>query len=259
MRIIPVIDLRSGRAVRGRSGDRARYRGVASRLLDPGGSDLSEPSRLLDAYRRTLRPGTIYVADLDRLEGTGDNDAVVRRLSAPSIGMRLLWDGGFAGAAEAAAARPADGCAPIVGTETLRSIEDLATAADGDSVVLRLDLCESGLTARSPAIAGLSERAIAARAAALGVRAIIALFLERVGTCDGLPHQRVRLLRGACPGVDVFAGGGIASVDDLERLRDAGCAGALVGTALHDGRIGAADLERRGFLAGRPGAAPPRS
>src|SRR5256885_13338875 len=46
-----VIDLRDGKAVRGRSGDRERYRPVESRL--PGGAavDLSDPALLLSAYR----------------------------------------------------------------------------------------------------------------------------------------------------------------------------------------------------------------
>ena len=35
VRIIPVIDLRRGRAVRGRSGERDRYVPVLSRLADP--------------------------------------------------------------------------------------------------------------------------------------------------------------------------------------------------------------------------------
>lgn len=258
MRIIPVIDLRSGRAVRGRSGDRARYRGVESRLVGPGGGDASDPARLLEAYRRALRPGTIYVADLDRLEGTGRNDAVMRRLLALAPGARFLLDGGFDGADAAAALWIDERCAPVLGTETLRSIDALALpprVPPAARPVLSLDLKESGVLARSREIAALPERTIAARAAALGVRTVIALFLDRVGSCDGLPHGRVRLLRESCPGLEVLAGGGIADLDDLERLRDAGCSGALLGTALHDGRIRAADLERRGFLgpdAGRP-------
>ncbi len=82
MRIIPVIDLRDGKAVRGRSGDRERYRPVESRL--PGGAavDLSDPALLLSAYRALLRPDMVYVADLDRILGRGDNDATLARSTA---------------------------------------------------------------------------------------------------------------------------------------------------------------------------------
>jgi phosphoribosylformimino-5-aminoimidazole carboxamide ribotide isomerase len=37
----------------------------------------------------------------------------------------------------------------------------------------------------------------------------------------------------------VFAGGGIRGFDDLARLAAAGCAGALVASALHDGALSA--------------------
>ncbi|HEU4402761.1 MAG TPA: HisA/HisF-related TIM barrel protein, partial [Candidatus Polarisedimenticolia bacterium] len=69
MRIIPVIDLRDGRAVRGPAGERAHYLPVKSRLLGTAASDLSDPVALLEAYRDRLRARTIYVADLDRIEG----------------------------------------------------------------------------------------------------------------------------------------------------------------------------------------------
>ena len=52
-----------------------------------------------------------------------------------------------------------------------------------------------------------------------------------------------RAAGGAAPSlpatVRLLAGGGVLTRRDLERMRDAGCDGALVATALHTGRIGA--------------------
>jgi phosphoribosylformimino-5-aminoimidazole carboxamide ribotide isomerase len=42
--------------------------------------------------------------------------------------------------------------------------------------------------------------------------------------------------------VILLAGGGVRGLKDLESLAGCGCDGALVATALHDGRLGAADL-----------------
>ena len=94
MRIIPVIDLRNGRAVRGQSGDRARYRPVQSRLAGDAARNLSDPLSLLAAYRETLRPGIVYVADLDRILGCGDHDALLGRLVEAAPEACFLWDGG---------------------------------------------------------------------------------------------------------------------------------------------------------------------
>ncbi|MBC8130797.1 MAG: nickel transporter, partial [Rhizobiaceae bacterium] len=46
----------------------------------------------------------------------------------------------------------------------------------------------------------------------------------------------------------VFAAGGVRDEDDLMRLEKAGIAGALVASALHDGRIDRAVLERMARL-----------
>ena len=43
-------------------------------------------------------------------------------------------------------------------------------------------------------------------------------------------------------GLRLLAGGGVLTRRDLDRVRDAGCDGVLVASAIHAGRIGAADV-----------------
>jgi len=43
-------------------------------------------------------------------------------------------------------------------------------------------------------------------------------------------------------GAALLAGGGVRSLDDLRQLSRIGCDGALIATALHDGRLTAADV-----------------
>ncbi len=52
----------------------------------------------------------------------------------------------------------------------------------------------------------------------------------------------VRALRRAHPQVELLAGGGIGTARELERLAAAGLDGALMATALHDGRINRDDV-----------------
>ncbi len=151
MRIIPVIDLRDGRAVRGRSGERARYRPVGSLLAGPLAGDLSDPAALLAAYRAALRPDTVYIADLDRITGRDDNDAVLEDMLASAPEVRFLWDGGFSDAASIARV-PRDGrIVPVIGTETLQSIEELRPPDRPRALgraVLSLDLRAGGVVSR---------------------------------------------------------------------------------------------------------------
>lgn len=246
MRIIPVIDLRQGRAVLGRSGDRARYGPVLSRL--PGGDpiDLSEPLDLLRAYRERLRPVWIYVADLDRIEGRGDNDAVVRALAEAAPGARILCDAGLGDGPSIARAGRDGRIAPVAGTETLRSIDELRPARPpaGSRWVISVDLSEDGLVAGSPGVASLGEEGVLREAERRGCRTAILLFLRRVGTGAGLPRERLLRLRAAAGRLDLIVGGGISAPEDLVFLRDSGFSGALLATALHEGTIRPADLER---------------
>lgn len=251
MRIIPVIDLRHGRAVRGRSGDRASYRPVRSRLASGPADDLSDPAALLSAYRSTLRPDTVYVADLDRIAGRGDNDDVLGTLLASAPEVRFLWDGGLADTASLGRAPRSGRVVPVIGTETLRSIEGLRPVRRAGALswpVLSLDLRADGIVSRSPFVTSLSEEYVLRQALKRGFRTVILLLLDRIGTSRGLPRERLRRLREAAPGLDLLAGGGIGSIDDLLHLRGAGFSGALLATALHDGLLSAEDLGREGFI-----------
>jgi phosphoribosylformimino-5-aminoimidazole carboxamide ribotide isomerase len=75
---------------------------------------------------------------------------------------------------------------------------------------------------------------------------VIVLDLARVGTGAGVDLALMRRVRAAAPHAALFAGGGVRGPDDLSRLADAGCDGALVATALHDGRLGAREVAAAG-------------
>jgi phosphoribosylformimino-5-aminoimidazole carboxamide ribotide isomerase len=264
MRIVPVIDLRGGRAVAGRSGERARYAPVMSRIRGGAAENLSDPRRLARALAETLASERLYVADLDRIEGTGDNGQVVTALLEDDPARVILWDGGLAVRADAPR-HPR--LVPILATECLAAVEEIDAAADGPGVAgagaigapagiastgppspwLGLDLEARGLVARAPGVARLGEQALLQRAVRAAVGGVVIVLLSRVGTGSGLPRERLRRLRAGAAGLATIAGGGIASIDDLLFLRSIGCQGALLATALHDGRLRPADLRRAGL------------
>jgi phosphoribosylformimino-5-aminoimidazole carboxamide ribotide isomerase len=83
---------------------------------------------------------------------------------------------------------------------------------------------------------------IAARAVASGARTLLLLDVGRVGTAGGVDLGLLEALRRRFPSERLLAGGGIGDRRDLARIRDTGCDGALLATALHTGRLGAADV-----------------
>ena len=74
------------------------------------------------------------------------------------------------------------------------------------------------------------------------MRTFIVLDLARVGAGTGPPVEPARRYRDRLPDAEIVLGGGVRGKDDLRALERAGYHAALVGTALHTGVLGPADL-----------------
>jgi phosphoribosylformimino-5-aminoimidazole carboxamide ribotide isomerase len=123
----------------------------------------------------------------------------------------------------------------VVGTESLGAgaVDDI----DAPPRVLSVDLLDGKLISPRPELAGREPAAAGSLATALGVRELLVIDLLRVGSGSGPPLRAVADLARALPGLDIYAGGGVRDDDDLRALEAAGAAGALVATALHEGRV----------------------
>ncbi len=222
-----------------RGGRREAYAPVRSQLVDGGAA--SDPVVLARAYRDVLGCDEWYVADLDALAGGAVQRALVRALAG--LRGRLLVDAAVS-SPERARELIADGATRVVvGLESLPSLDALgriARAVGLERTAFSLDLRDGAPLAE----ARLSGRPLELARAAVtaGAGAIIVLDLARVGSGHGVDSGLLEALRRAHPHVELLAGGGIGTVRDLERLADAGLDGALVATALHDGRIRRGDV-----------------
>jgi phosphoribosylformimino-5-aminoimidazole carboxamide ribotide isomerase len=103
--------------------------------------------------------------------------------------------------------------------------------------VLSVDLRDGKLVSPRTDLAGHRPAAAAPLANELDVRELLVIDLARVGSGSGPPLDAVAELAVSLPGVAIYAGGGVRGDADLRSLDAAGAAGALVATALHEGRI----------------------
>lgn len=241
MRVIGVLDLLGGRAVHARAGRRAAYAPVRAAAGVPVDGDARA---LAQTYRDVLGVRELYAADLDAIQGGPPQQALVRDVAA--LGVPLWLDAGVADARSAHTARALGAARVVVGLETLGGYDALAAicaAVGGERVAFSLDL-RDGRPLLAPALAASltaeerSPAALAAWAADAGAGAVIVLDLARVGTGTGLDLAVLGQVRAAAPAVTLLAGGGVRGPADLARLGDAGCDGALVASALLDGRLG---------------------
>jgi HisA/HisF family protein len=228
MRIVPVLDLKGGIVVHARRGRRAEYGPLRSPLVD--GCEPVAVARALCAACRTRR---LYVADLDALAGGPVDEATLAALASVSE----PWvDAGATTPERAAALQRAGAARNVLGTESLGPGVELEPSATRP-LVLSVDLREGRLISPDPELAGRGPAAAAPLARRLGVREALVIDLARVGSGSGPPLDAVAELAAVLPGVAIYAGGGVRGDADLRALESAGAAGALVATALHEGRL----------------------
>jgi phosphoribosylformimino-5-aminoimidazole carboxamide ribotide isomerase len=232
MRVIPVIDLKSGAAVHAVRGERERYRPLRSEIV--AGSD---PVRVARAVRQAFGLDELYVADLDAIAGGPPHSEVVAALAREA---RVMVD---AGAAEAAAVRrllELGVARVVIGTETLAdaaALERLRAEVPDAPLVLSLDLRAGRVVSPDAELARLGAAEALARLAPSAPWEVIVLDLARVGSNAGPELTLVRQLRARFPELALLAGGGVRNADDLRDLAEAGAAGALVATAIHGGAL----------------------
>jgi phosphoribosylformimino-5-aminoimidazole carboxamide ribotide isomerase len=227
LQAIPVIDLMGGQVVRARMGDRASYR--------PLRSPLSPTSDAVDVVRGLLSVypfRTLYVADLDAIQGAGDNLPALSRIRAEFPHLRMWIDNGAADAAALEALTGADLGIPVVGSESQRDSALIARAISSE-IVLSLDF-------RGDAFQGPAELLAEP---ALWPRRVIVMTLARVGSGAGPDLERLAAILAIAGRREIYAAGGVRDAADLSALKAVGLAGALIASALHERRIVAADLE----------------
>jgi phosphoribosylformimino-5-aminoimidazole carboxamide ribotide isomerase len=243
-RVIPVIDVKGGVAVHAIGGRREQYRPLQSRS-----QATASPIALASRLRDGLGIECLYVADLDAIEGQSGNREFYQRLA--SLGLAVWIDAGVRDQRDLDAFEglPAHRFQIVVGLETIKSRAELAAIIERvgrERVVFSLDMDE-GRPRTAPGSDWLCEEplAIASQTIDLGVRHLILLDLALVGTDRGIGTEALMLrIRGQFPFLAVTVGGGIRGIDDVIRLRRLGASSVLVGSAIHDGRIGRRELER---------------
>ena len=224
MEIIPVIDLLHGQVVRAKHGERHLYRPIESRLCS--GSD---PLEIVNALLELYPFKSLYIADLDAIQGHGNHHAIIKTIGARHPKLSILLDAGLQ------YPQQLDGWSDltldmVIGSEGLQSAlqyQDLADALDPAQMVLSLDFSKEGFIGAPDILSDISR----------WPTRIITMTLALVGSHAGPDFSRLSELIQRAGNRQVIAAGGIRDMHDLQRLSQLGVTGALIASALHDGHI----------------------
>jgi phosphoribosylformimino-5-aminoimidazole carboxamide ribotide isomerase len=232
--LFPAIDLKDGLAVRLEQGDMARAT-VFNR-------DPAEQARIFAAQGFQY----LHLVDLDgAFAGRPMNAAAVERILA-AVQIPVQLGGGIRDRATIEAWLGKGVTRVIIGTAAVRdpALVKAAAGAFPGRIVVGLDARDGKVAVEGwAATAELSALELARRFEDAGVAAIVYTDVARDGMLKGLNLDATVALADAVS-IPVMASGGLASIDDVRALlaaRAQKLAGAIVGRALYDGRLDAAE------------------
>jgi phosphoribosylformimino-5-aminoimidazole carboxamide ribotide isomerase len=224
--ILPAIDVLEGRCVRLAGGDRER-------VTIEGGNPEAAAARFA-----AEGAGFLHLVDLDGAFAGAPTPGLLERIAAAAPCTPIQVGGGYRtlGALENALA--AGAARVMVGTAALApGFLTAAVERFGDRLVVAVDARDGRVVADGwTTESSLPATELAKRCAHAGAARLLVTSATRDGTLAGPDLGLLREVIEASE-LPVLAAGGIASLDDLARLRDTGCAGAILGSALWSGRF----------------------
>jgi len=213
MKVFFVVDIKGGRVVWGKGGERESYRPVTE-LSSIVSSD--EPVKVISQ----VKPKFLYAADLDRIMGRGNNLGLLSEIS--KMVEELIADCGFKSPEEIGNLP----FTPVVGTETF----DLTKL--NRKCYVSLDFKNKFLDA-SGKFSDFIEAVEFLNT--FDLHGLIVLNIAAVGSMR--PDFKILEKVLEISNNPVLLGGGIANLEDLEKLKEMGCSGVLVATAVHKRKI----------------------
>lgn len=232
MLIYPAIDLRGGECVRLLHG---RFDAVT--LYD------KDPAARLAAFAEA-GAAWAHVVDLDGAEAGEPRQHLLVHSLAKSTPLRIQVGGGVRTADDISRLLDAGAERVVVGSACVRKPDDVIAWLDrfgADRLTLALDVriadapmvAIDGWTAGS----GLSLWQVLARLAAGLPRHLLVTDIGRDGALEGPNVELTSEIVRRVPRLEYQASGGVASIADLNALKAAGAAGAIIGRALYEGRF----------------------
>jgi phosphoribosylformimino-5-aminoimidazole carboxamide ribotide isomerase len=234
MELYPAIDLRGGQVVQLTQGDFDRERvhgddpvGVAKGFVAAGAR-------------------WIHTVDLDAARtGAPVNRSLIGAIAA-AVDVPVQAGGGIRSAEAARALADAGVARVVMGTAAMEDPDLVATIASRQPVALGLDVRGREVAVRGWAQgSGVDWPEALQRLADAGAEAIVVTQIAVEGLMGGADLRGLAEVLSATP-LDVIASGGVGTLDDLRALDlvaagERRLAGAIVGTAIYEGRVDVAE------------------
>lgn len=223
MNVIPVLDLKDGKVVHAKQGQREHYRPINSPLCSS-----SEPGQVIDAYLGLYPFKTFYIADLNAITGNSNHKLLLDRLLNEFSSLNFWVDGGYQHKRD----YPHKNYYPVLGSEAYTEATYSTLKKFENNYILSLDFSDN-LRLGPEQLFTPSK---------LWPKNIIIMALQQVGSNQGPDFKKLQGFVNQYVQYQFIAAGGVRNLQDLIALSKVGVNTALVASALHAGAISAEDL-----------------
>jgi phosphoribosylformimino-5-aminoimidazole carboxamide ribotide isomerase len=208
-----------GQVVHAKYGLRERYQPIKSQLCDS-----SDALNVVAALMKLYPFQTIYIADIDAILDSGNNDSLIDKIHLNFPNMQIWLDVGNH--------HTNSKCTAVLGTESISNLQSYLE--NKNPHVLSLDFNASGAM-------GISELHDSAQ---YWPAEVICMTLSAVGGSQGTDTARLEQIIALNKSSKLYAAGGVRSIEDIQTLASMGISGALTASALHNGKITQTDIAK---------------
>lgn len=236
MEIIPAIDIIDGKVVRLRRGD---YSQQTIYHEDP----LEAALEFEDAGLTRL-----HLVDLDGAKtGKVNNWNVLERI-ADKTRLNIDFSGGITTKAAVETAFSTGAAFVSVGSIAVKDESAFTGWLEffgADKFIIGADVRDEKIVIRGwTETTTLSVLELIEKYKLKGVTRFFCTDVNKDGLLEGPSIDLYKKIMNAHPSIDLIASGGVSDIKDLEALREAGCAGVIIGKALYENKISLESLKR---------------
>jgi phosphoribosylformimino-5-aminoimidazole carboxamide ribotide isomerase len=224
MKVIAAIDIMEGNVVRLVKGN------AANKVIYS--SDPVETAKKWETDGADM----LHIVDLDAAFSTGSNSELISRI-ADAVKVEVQVAGGVR-TPEAADVMLAKAAKVVIGTMAYNDQESIKKLAkkNADRVVISIDQKDGVVMVKGwKESTGIKVTDAISRFMAIGINEFLLTSVEHDGTLEG-PDMRA-IAEAVKSGARIIASGGIARVEDIVKVKSAGCSSVILGKAMYDGKI----------------------
>ncbi|MDQ3967088.1 MAG: 1-(5-phosphoribosyl)-5-[(5-phosphoribosylamino)methylideneamino] imidazole-4-carboxamide isomerase [Thermoproteota archaeon] len=223
MKVIAAVDIMGGsvvRLVRGNPDDKVEY-----------SNDPVETARRWESVGADM----LHIVDLDAAFSTGSNSELIAKISQ-AVRIPLQIAGGIR-SLEKAEEMLSMASRVVIGTMAYREPEAIRKLVkkNADRVTISVDQMDGMVMVKGwKESTGTTVADAISQFLAIGVDEFLLTSIDRDGTLRG---PDIKTLADAAVSARIIASGGISSIEDVIKIRSAGCSSVIIGKAMYDGKV----------------------